>query len=378
MKTIERYVFCSFLTSFLLAFLVFSFVLTIGLLVKIVGLILDGVSATLIGNFAAVSFPETLQWTIPLSLMVSSMLVFSRLSADSEVAAMRACGVNLLSVMRWPILFGFVCTLLACWVNNEIVPRGHEVRRNLKQKASVGQGLEVLEPGVWITDFPKVKIYFASREGRWLYDLTVMDYSNPKIERQIHASKALVTEEGRDISLEFYQMTVEPLDEKHPGLAHVARYRYVVKEALENSSYTRKVKDLRFFELLQTIDKKSAEVAALRAAKGSAPVAEKGRSLYAIQRGELSRTKVELSKRFALALASICFVLVGAPLGIRSHRRESTIGMAISLVIGLGYYLVVLLMQNLQKVAAIHPEWLIFLPALVVLALSVFFIRKNL
>ena len=48
MKTIEKYVFSSFLTSFLLAFLVLSFVLTIGLLVQIVGLILDGVSSSLV------------------------------------------------------------------------------------------------------------------------------------------------------------------------------------------------------------------------------------------------------------------------------------------------------------------------------------------
>ena len=153
MKTIEKYVFSSFLTSFLLAFLVLSFVLTIGLLVQIVGLILDGVSSSLVWEFAMVSFPETMQWTIPLALLVSSVLVFSRLSADSEVAAMRACGINLLAVMKWPVLFGLVCTLTGMYINNEIVPRGHEVRRNLKSSVTVSSGLSALQPGVWIDDF---------------------------------------------------------------------------------------------------------------------------------------------------------------------------------------------------------------------------------
>ncbi len=83
MKTIEKYAFGSFLSSFLLAFLVLSFVITIGLMVQIVGFILDGVSPSLIGQFALVSFPETMQWTMPLALLVASVLVFSRMSADS-------------------------------------------------------------------------------------------------------------------------------------------------------------------------------------------------------------------------------------------------------------------------------------------------------
>ena len=90
MKTIERYVFGSFLSSFILAFVVLSFVLTIGLLVQIVGFIMDGVPMSLVGEFCMVSLPETLQWSVPLALLVSSVLVFSRLSADSEIAAMRS------------------------------------------------------------------------------------------------------------------------------------------------------------------------------------------------------------------------------------------------------------------------------------------------
>ena len=138
MKAIERYVFGSFLSSFALAFLVLSFVLTIGLMVQIVSYIIDGMPFGLIGQFAAVSFPETLQWTIPLALLVASVLVFSRLSADSEIAAMRACGVNLLTVMRAPLLFALFCTMMGLFVNNEIVPRGHQIRRDLARRISVG------------------------------------------------------------------------------------------------------------------------------------------------------------------------------------------------------------------------------------------------
>lgn len=385
MKTIERYVFGAFLSSFFLAFLVLSFVLTIGLMVQIVSYILQGLSMPLVGRFALVSFPETLQWTIPLGLLVASILVFSRLSADSEIAAMRACGVNLLSVIRWPMIFAIGCTGIGLFINNEIVPRGHEVRRNLAKKISVGSGLELLEPGKVIDDFPDMKVYFDHKEGNWLYDLTVIDYSNPKINRMVTASKALVTSEGRDILLDLHDMTVDPMDEAHPGMARATRFQYRVKDALKDSTYRRKEKDFRFFEMIACIrqarwslDHPEEVIAGWRAAGQSGDKANEIKMLRKSQKRYLSDVKTEFMKRWVFAFASVCFVLVGVPLGIRAQRRESTIGMAIALATSLCYYMGVILMTSLSKNAAVHPEILIWLPVALCLALAAYLIPKNL
>jgi len=373
MKTIERYVFGSFLSSFFLAFVVLTFVLTIGLMVQIVGYILDGVPMSLVGEFALVSFPETMQWTMPLALLVASVLVFSRMSADSEIAAMRACGVNLLTIMKWPLVFATVCTLLGVYVNNEIVPRGHEVRRTLKEKVSVSTGLDVLEPGKVISDFPKVKIYFGAKEGNWLHDLVVLDYSDPKgVERMITATKALVTSEGRDISLDLYNMTVDPLDADHPTMARANRFQYLVRNALRNSTYHKRDKDLR---LLEVRDKLKAYDKTLAEGKATGRIGETERKFVERERSNL---RVEFSKRFVFAMASLCFVLVGIPLGIKAQRKESTVGMAISLAISLVYYMVVILMLGLEDHYAMHPEWLIWLAPAVCFALAARLVPKNL
>ena len=399
MKTLERYVFGAFLSSFFLAFLVLSFVLTIGLMVQIVRYMLQGIPVDLVGRFAFVSFPETLQWTIPLALLVSSVLVFSRLSADSEIAAMRACGVNLLSVMRWPLLFALFCSLLGVFVNNEIVPRGHQVRRDLARRISVGAGLELLEPGRVIDDFPKVKIYFESKEGNWLHDLIVLDFSNPRLDRMITASKALVTSEGRDIVLDLHGMTVDPVDEANPGMARAARFQHRVKDALKDRTYRRREKDFRFFELLAGIrearaDVKNPEAAAARKAAERRARAQKKaadektaatgsveKELKLVKktlRQNLSNIRTEFQKRLVFAFASICFVLVGVPLGIRAQRRESSIGIAIALVTALGYYLVVILMTSLEKNYAVRPDALIWLPVALCVVLAGLLIPKNL
>ena len=385
MKTLERYVFGAFLSSFILAFLVLSFVLTIGLLVQIVGYIMDGVPMSLVGEFCMVSLPETLQWSMPLALLVSAVLVFSRMSADSEIAAMRACGVNILSVVKWPIAFAFLCTLLGFWVNNEIVPRGHEIRRTLKTKVSVGTGLSVLEPGRVIDDFPKVKLYFGRKEGNWVYDLVVLDYSNPNVDRMITADKALVTQSGSDISLELYHMTVDPVDEKHRTMARANRFVYTMKDAIRNSAYTKRPKDFRFREMLREI---AAQKRKLVDMQKSSSIDERKikdetvRRYVAYQKDRLPREicslKVELNKRFVFAMASVCFVLIGIPLGIRSQRKESTVGMAISLAVSLGYYVLVILMLSADETYRLYPEWLIWLPVVLCFALAAKFIRKHL
>ncbi len=404
MKNLERYVFGAFLSSFFLAFLVLSFVLTIGLMVQIVSYILQGVPIELVGQFALVSFPETMQWTVPLALLVSSILVFSRLSADSEIAAMRACGVNLLSVMRWPLAFALLCTFVCLFINNEIVPRGHEVRRNLTRRLSVGSGLELLEPGRTINDFPKVQLYFRARdkESGALLDLKIVDWRDPKCTRNIKASQAFVRQEGRDIVLDVHDLTVDRVDSKYNQPMTAETFRWRVDDVLKDGAYKRKEKDFRFFELLSEIDarkravaeaadKPKEEVVADADAETDGEVSErkagrkhKGKSKakkYSPRkaaRRALSDIRTEFMKRWVFAFASICFVLVGVPLGIRAQRKESSVGMGIALLTSLAYYLVVILMTSLSKNYHVHPEILIWLPVGLCVLLSGWLIPKNL
>lgn len=363
MKTIEKYVFQSFLTAFTLAWLVLSFVLTIGLLVKIAEAIVKGVSAHYIGQFMLISFPETLKFTIPLSLLVSALLVFSRLSADSEIAAMRACGINLLSVMKYPLLFGVCCTLLGFYVNNEIEPRAHEVRNNLTSMLSVDTGLQLLEPGHFIDVSDKATLYFTRREGNWLYDLLAYDFSREGVSREIKATKALISTNGSNIVFELYGVRIDPIDVDKPGVATMGRFTYEIPNTLKEHPYVRKEKDLNFAEMRQAIRDLRNNVRGMP---------------EEYRRSRLSICLTLLQKRFVEAFAAICFVLIGMPLGIKAQRKDSTIGMAISLAVALSYYLIILLLNELQKSSQFYPYALIWMPAALCAALAAVLIPRNL
>ena len=270
-------------------------------------------------------------------------------------------------------------------INNEIVPRGHEVRRNLVKRISVGAGIDLLEPGRTITDFPNVKIHFNEKKDGKLLGLTILDYSNPNTVAKISVATAEVSQVGRDLVLRMRNISGEPTDADDSRRMSADVWEYRLKDALKDDKYKRREKD---FTLLPRMTEdgtvKSEIFHAMSSAKQEVKVvsamekSEKSRFLRRQARRRLSDVRTEFMKRLVSAFASICFVLVGVPLGIRAQRRESTIGMAIALVVALTYNLLELLMTSLSKNYALHPEILIWLPVALCVALAARLIPKNL
>ena len=265
--------------------------------------------------------------------------------------------------MKLPLLVGVVATVLGFYINHEVVTRGHEVRRNLGSLISVDVGLDLLESGRFINDFPGLTLWFAKKDGNWISDLLIFDHTQEGLTREIRADKALVSTNGTDIVLEMYKVRVDPIDPQRPGVASADRFRHVIPDALKRRNYSRKEKDFRFFELLGEIRKIRANRMGL-----PKPTIRKMLSIY----------RTEFHLRFVYAFASICFVLIGVPLGIRTHRKESTVGMAVSLGVALAYYLCVILLHSLDKYPALQPFALLWLPVFACLAFAAYLISKNL
>jgi len=362
-KIIDRYIFKSFLAAAFLSWLVLSFVMSIAMLVKIVQLMIQGLPAKAVGLFLLVGFPETLYLTIPIALLVSSLLVFGRLSADSEIAAMRACGINMLWAIKWPVVFSLVCTLFGVYINNEVVTRAHDIKGDILAAITVDVGIDLLEPGKFITDFPDMTIWFASKDGNWIYDVLIFDHSHTAVTREIKAEKTLIQTEGDDIILNLYKVRIDPVEYDRPGIATADRYTHVMKDALKRRTHLRKQSDFSFKELLarlKEIKKNQCGMAAESLAK-----------VYSIYR-------TNLHLRFVYASAAFVFVLIGIPLGIRSHRKESTIGIALSLLIAMGFYLGTIFAETMDRSPAFYPHLLVWLPVVLCTCIALYLLPKNL
>jgi len=73
---------------------------------------------------------------------------------------------------------------------------------------------------------------------------------------------------------------------------------------------------------------------------------------------------VRAHEQWAVSFACIAFAMIGIPLGIRAHRRETTIGIAFALCLAFAYYFLVILAKAFSNRPEFYPEILIWLPNL--------------
>jgi len=77
---------------------------------------------------------------------------------------------------------------------------------------------------------------------------------------------------------------------------------------------------------------------------------------------ENSATRTEMNKRYSFSLASFAFALIGVPLGITAHRKETSIGFLLSLIVAITYFFFIIIANSVRENPHWHPELLMWVP----------------
>lgn len=72
----------------------------------------------------------------------------------------------------------------------------------------------------------------------------------------------------------------------------------------------------------------------------------------------------------------MAFALIGVPLGVTAHRRETSIGFAMGLIVAITYFLFVIIGDTLRGNPKVHPELLVWFPNVLFLVLGAFLFRR--
>ena len=170
MRILHRYILSNFLVTFAMSMAVLTFVMMVGLVFESLKYIARGMDAMLVVRFLWQNLPGTLSYSVPVSLLVSSLLVFSRLSSDSEISAMRSCGVPLASIMRTPVLLAALLALVCLHVNDNVSPDAAYTRALRRKAFKAKDVMALLEPRTWIS-MGEYEVFVARRDGEDLLDL---------------------------------------------------------------------------------------------------------------------------------------------------------------------------------------------------------------
>ena len=86
---------------------------------------------------------------------------------------------------------------------------------------------------------------------------------------------------------------------------------------------------------------------------------------------------VEIHKRAAMALSPFSFLLLGMPFGIKRPREESYYALFACFIIPLTYYIMLSFFESLRQKAAVHPEFLMWLPNILCQTVGLWMLWKK-
>jgi lipopolysaccharide export system permease protein len=84
----------------------------------------------------------------------------------------------------------------------------------------------------------------------------------------------------------------------------------------------------------------------------------------------------EIQRKIAISFSCLVFALIGIPLGIRAHRSEKTVGVGLGLLLFFLYYLFIILGKGLDEKPQFHPELLMWLPNVLLVAIGIYLLRR--
>ncbi len=323
--TLRRYFVREVAAPFLLGIGVFTFILLIARMLKLVELVVNrSVPILQIAKLFAYILPTFLEVTVPMALLLAVLLSFSRLSADSEIIALKTSGISLYQMIVPVAGFTALVTLLALmlalyarpWGNSNLKASLYEIA---KTRASAG-----LRERVFNDDFAGLVIYVEHIEppGDRLEGILIADGRDPNQRNTVLAKDGFLVanEEAHSVTLRLLDGSIHTFlpGEKSYHKTDFTTYDVSLNLSVALARFSQREKDaqeMTYGELRRAI--------AERAAAGR-PV---------------NTELVELHRKFSLPFACLVFGLIAVPLGVQPVRAARSRSFSISLALIFVYYL---------------------------------------
>jgi lipopolysaccharide export system permease protein len=374
---LDRYIFKSVLGSCLAAVGLFGFVLMLGNAIRdLLSLVLAGqLPLTTFGELLLLLIPFVVSYALPMGMLTGVLLTLGRLSADSEITAMRAAGISVGRIARPVIILGVLGMATGLYINFEAMPRARlQYQKELADAVRVNP-LRFIMPRTFIRDFPGFVIYVGDKQGPvlsnfWLWELD----DQQRVERLVRAESGRFDydEENNALLLTLLKAQVEardrinPEDFSTPPLVGTFDKTEQVRLPLDNlfgrSSVRQKLKWMTYDQLQQ----ESARLAVMVVAPENAR--EHAR--------EQMKVKLTVQEKLQNALAMLSFALIGVPLGIKVSRRETSANLGVAVAMALGYYFLTVMVNWLDRHPEYRPDLLFWIPNLIFLAIGLWLFSR--
>ena len=371
MSTLHAYLTRQILAALLLTVMVFTFVLLLGnALREILPLLVNRqVTMAVVVEAAGLLIPFAWVFALPMGMLTATLLVFGRFSADQELTAVRASGISLLSLISPILLLSLALCALSAIVNMEIGPRCRVAYTNIRYKLLADLTGTQLPERTYIKDLNKDYIIHVDKNrGGELEDVMVWVLKNEtNMVNYIRATRGkldvdvankrirLVLYDGKSLDLREGQMVLTSFVEVEKELDLSQKMKTTFQPTLSDMTSGQLWDELHRWE---------------RLLKDPGPVNGLTPSQLRAKKWELAMMggdpttpiRFQIHQQIAFSFACFGFTLVGIPLGIRMHRRETNVGIGVALVLVAVYYSFILLGHALDTRGEYAPHLIVWLP----------------
>jgi len=366
MKTINLYILKSFMISFGMAIGLLTFFLMGSQIARDLDkFITRGLPIYSIFEFALCLIPIALTFTIPWAVLVAIMLVFGRLSADSEITAMRACGISVLQIVSPIMIFSFFMMIFCLYLQVEIGPPLLGTARKVAEKTAIDHPSAMFEPGVKVRYNNNI-IYIDDKEGEKIlkgvqvFTISEKDGEKNKVIRDITANhgELLINKKLKTLTIALFDCNIVDKKSSPPVRSFAKRFEFIIDYGNEMNRMEIGKRD-KYMTLKELF--------------GNIRIEKKFKR-------DTCYLEVELNQRIAFALAPIAFMLLGLPLAIRTSRRETSVGLFLSVILAGAFFFSIIICESLTDYPNLYPQYLLWIPNLtyqIVGAIMIYKIAKH-
>ena len=349
MRIFTRYILAEVFSHALLGGLLFTFVLFMRDLGKILELIVrDSASPADAGRLFLYTLPNALTVTIPMAVLVGILLGLSRLAADSEITAMRASGMGALDFVRIVSLISAIALLLGLGNSLFLGPRAAASLLRLESSLKSSQASFEIQPRVFYEDFHNYVLFVqdvrpAAGAALW-HHLFLADLTQPAAPSITTADEAIVVSsphgktDAATLRLHLLnggQHQTSPTDPNQYTISTFASTDIPIETSSQDDTHISRsdtpLLALSVPELLQ-----------LEQRPGIGPVAQR-------------QLRIEFNKRFSYPFACFVLMLVGVPLGLSSRRGGKSTGFVVTILLVFLYYFLSSVGVALAKTGKLNP-----------------------
>lgn len=349
-RVLGRYVFKEIATPFVLGTFILSFVALMPQVLKLAEQVL-AFGVDLYGFLLLITYllPPVLLFVVPAAFLLAVLVAFGRLSADSEIIAIRAGGVSLWQLLPPVLMLGLLASVVTAAMSSFGEPWGRSSVTSFIFKLGETKAAGLVRERTFNDDFFGLVVYadaVSPKESK-LSNVFLADQRNPKQRFAVHAREGLVIAdpETRSIVLRLLDGTVD-----HLGVAGAP----VTRVTFDRMDYnvlpdTTKPQGKDPYEMFP------GELYSYLSAKGEKA---KGREWMAFH------------KKFAYPVSALLMGILGMALGISDPRHGKGRGYLYGLAAMILYYLLVRFGDSFGEQKIIAPVLAAWLPNVVFFAIG--------